>query len=110
MIESAAIATVAAVFFGAVVLPVFLRLALAAPRGNARPPMKKMGRITRRSAEAGAGIPARISRNIRFSSSTPSEIEAKVGSKRIRRMAMLIELYPERSLSVIRGWLHEYPE
>ena len=110
MIESAAITIVAAVFFGAVVLPIFLRLTLGVTRGYPRLPVKQTGGITRRLAKAGADIPVPIQRDIRFSSLTPSEIEAKVGRKLARRTAMLIERYPERSLLVFRGWLREFPE
>ena len=82
MIESAAIAIATAVFFGAVVL-------LVVPRGITSPPRPSP-------------------RSIRISSAAP-KIEAKVGTKLARRVAMLIERYPERSLMVIRRWLHEAP-
>jgi len=47
-------------------------------------------------------------RGIRISSAAP-QFEAKVRTKLARRVAMLIERYPERSLMVIRRWLHEAP-
>ena len=98
MIESAAIAIVTAVFFGAVVL-------LVVPRGITSPPRPSP------QARARASVPAPMrssSRGIRISSAAP-KIEAKVGTKLARRVAMLIERYPERSLMVIRRWLHEAP-
>ena len=89
MIESVAIAIVTAVFFGTVVLPVLPHLALVVPREITSPPRPSP-------------------RSIRISSAAP-KIEAKVGTKLARRVAMLIERYPERSLMVIRRWLHEAP-
>jgi hypothetical protein len=35
--------------------------------------------------------------------------EQKVESRLARHVGRLIELYPERSLMVIRRWLHEVP-
>ena len=105
MIESVAIAIVTAVFFGAVVLPVLPRLALVVPRGITSPPRPSP------QARARASVPAPMrssSRGIRISSAAP-KIEAKVGTKLARRVAMPIERYPERSLMVIRRWLYEAP-
>jgi hypothetical protein len=103
MIESAAIAIVTAVFFGAVVLPALPRLVFVVPRGI-MPPAPTPARV-----RAGNLAPARPStRGIRISSAAP-KIEAKVETKLVRRVAMLIERYPERSLMVIRRWLHEAP-
>ncbi|MBT6859964.1 MAG: hypothetical protein HOA18_14475 [Rhodospirillaceae bacterium] len=106
MIESAAIAIVTAVFFGAVVLPVLPRLALVVPLGVAPPPVRPSPPARVR---AGNSAPMRPStRGIRISSAAP-QFEAKVRTKLARRVAMLIERYPERSLMVIRRWLHEAP-
>lgn len=107
MIESAAIAIVTAVFFGAVVLPILPRLALLAPRAITPPPPRRPSSPVR--ARAGLSAPMRPSpRGIRISSAAP-QIEAKVETKLARRVAMLIERYPEKSLMVIRRWLHEAP-
>jgi|GEM_PF-1665597 hypothetical protein len=106
MIESAAIAIVTAVFFGAVVLPVLPRLALVAPHGRATPPP---GPSPQGKARAANSAPMRPSmRGIRISSAAP-QIEAKLATKLARRVAILIDRYPERSLMVIRRWLHEAP-
>ena len=121
MIESAAFAIVAAVFFGTVVLPVIPRLAqpgfaLASPiRGQAGTPAG-----TSRNGRAGGGKAAPLPRDIRIIDTNglrplpeiPAVIagaEQKVESRLARHVGRLIELYPERSLMVIRRWLHEVP-
>lgn len=106
MVESAAIAIVTAVFFGAVVLPVLPRLALVVPLGKAPPPARPSSRARMRTGNSAPMRPS--TRGIRISSAAP-QFEAKVGTKLARRVAMLIERYPERSLMVIRCWLHEAP-
>jgi flagellar biosynthesis/type III secretory pathway M-ring protein FliF/YscJ len=111
MIETAAVTIVAAVFFGAVLLPAMTRLSFDAPR---RPAPAAGSRAPIHPAPA-AGLrpPIRPSpRDIRITNGNGvqpalDQAEQKVQSRLARRVALLIERYPERSLVVIRRWLHE---
>ena len=105
MIETAGITIVAAVFFGTVLLPAMARLSSAAPRRTSPPNL-----VPSRTRPSPRDI--RITHGNRLRPEIPqaiAEAEQKVESKLARRIARLIELYPERSLIVIRRWLHESP-
>jgi len=105
MIETAAITVVAAVFFGTVLLPAMARLSFDAPRRTApQNPVPSRARPSPRDI--------RITHGNRLRPEIPQaivEAEQKVESKLARRVARLIAHYPERSLIVIRRWLHESP-